>query len=111
MNNLIFTIKNNIVEIHCSKFEETTIENNNAPSKLISVVVNSFLELTFLQLFFSEEKEEMEHLQAYNKKLLSNILPVHVADHFLNIDKNNDVSFTYKLGWMNISVTSVVEFC
>ena len=34
----------------------------------------------------------MEHLQAYNKKLLSNILPVHVADHFLSIDKNNDVS-------------------
>ena len=35
----------------------------------------------------------MEHLQAYNKKLLSNILPVHVADHFLSVDKNNDVSF------------------
>ncbi len=34
----------------------------------------------------------MEHLQAYNKKLLSNILPVHVADHFLRCDKNNDVS-------------------
>ena len=41
--------------------------------------------------FIAEEKEEMEHLQAYNKKLLSNILPVHVADHFLSIDKNNDV--------------------
>ena len=43
-------------------------------------------------VFIAEEKEEMEHLQAYNKKLLSNILPVHVADHFLSIDKNNDVS-------------------
>ena len=43
-------------------------------------------------VFFSEEKEEMEHLQAYNKKLLSNILPVHVAEHFLSVDKNNDVS-------------------
>ena len=41
----------------------------------------------------SEEKEEMEHLQAYNKKLLSNILPAHVADHFLRSgDKRNDVS-------------------
>lgn len=39
----------------------------------------------------SEEKEEMEHLQAYNKKLLSNILPVHVAEHFLSVEKNNDV--------------------
>ena len=42
----------------------------------------------------TEEKEEMEHLQAYNKKLLSNILPVHVADHFLSgVIKNNDVRF------------------
>lgn len=32
----------------------------------------------------------MEHLEAYNKKLLANILPVHVAEHFLNSD-NNDV--------------------
>ena len=40
----------------------------------------------------SEEKEEMEHLQAYNKKLLSNILPVHVAEFFMSGDKNDDVS-------------------
>lgn len=33
----------------------------------------------------------MEHLEAYNRKLLANILPVHVAEHFLNGDKNNDV--------------------
>lgn len=45
-----------------------------------------------IKFFFSEEKEEMEHLQAYNKKLLSNILPVHVAEHFLSVEKNNDVS-------------------
>lgn len=32
----------------------------------------------------------MEHLQAYNKKLLSNILPVHVAEFFMSGDKNND---------------------
>lgn len=40
--------------------------------------------------YFSEEKEDMEHLEAYNKKLLANILPVHVAEHFLN-SENNDV--------------------
>lgn len=34
----------------------------------------------------------MEHLEAYNRKLLANILPVHVAEHFLNSDKNNDVT-------------------
>ena len=47
--------------------------------------------LTLLFLYISEEKEEMEHLQAYNKKLLSNILPAHVAEHFLSGDKRNDV--------------------
>lgn len=26
----------------------------------------------------------MEHLEAYNRKLLANILPVHVAEHFLS---------------------------
>ena len=31
-------------------------------------------------------------MQAYNKKLLSNILPVHVAEFFMSGDKNNDVS-------------------
>nr|XP_029726102.1 adenylate cyclase type 5 isoform X1 [Aedes albopictus] len=36
----------------------------------------------------TEEKEDMEHLQAYNRKLLANILPVHVADHFLRREKN-----------------------
>lgn len=39
----------------------------------------------------TEEKEDMEHLQAYNRKLLANILPVHVAEHFLSRDKNIDV--------------------
>lgn len=34
----------------------------------------------------------MEHLQAYNRKLLANILPVHVAEHFMNMDKHTDVS-------------------
>lgn len=49
--------------------------------------------LDFLwKLQATEEKEEMEHLQAYNKKLLSNILPVHVAEFFMSGDKNNDVS-------------------
>jgi len=34
----------------------------------------------------------MEHLEAYNRKLLANILPVHVAEHFLTLDKPVDVS-------------------
>ena len=42
----------------------------------------------------TEEKEEMEHLQAYNRKLLANILPVHVADYFMSGEKG-DVSHCY----------------
>jgi len=37
----------------------------------------------------------MEHLEAYNRKLLANILPVHVAEHFLTLDKPVDVSVEY----------------
>lgn len=40
----------------------------------------------------------MEHLEAYNRKLLANILPEHVAQHFLRSDKNIDVRYpTIKL--------------
>ncbi|CAG2057308.1 unnamed protein product [Timema podura] len=49
--------------------------------------------LDFLwKLQATEEKEDMEHLQAYNRKLLANILPVHVAEHFLSSDKNADLA-------------------
>ena len=49
----------------------------------------------------------MEHLQAYNKKLLSNILPVHVADFFMSGDKNNDVSEKQDQKW---SIVAIVNF-
>lgn len=44
------------------------------------------------QCVTTEEKEEIEHLQAYNRKLIANILPEHVAEHFLSLDKAPDVS-------------------
>lgn len=45
----------------------------------------------------------MEHLQAYNRKLLENILPVHVAEHFLSRDKNIDVRTHKKHDLHNIA--------
>jgi len=67
--------------------------------------------LDFLwKLQATEEKEEMEHLQAYNKKLLSNILPVHVADHFLNIDKNNDDLYHEQCSSVCIIFASIPNF-
>lgn len=52
-------------------------------------------ELLFTSIFkATEEREEMEQLREYNKKLLYNILPDHVAQHFLAQQaKKNDVSF------------------
>lgn len=51
--------------------------------------------LDFLwKLQATEEKEEMEHLKAYNQKLLANILPEHVAAHFLST-VNSDVRTIY----------------
>lgn len=40
----------------------------------------------------SDEKEETDRMEEYNHKLLSNILPEHVAQHFLKNEKNIDVS-------------------
>lgn len=48
--------------------------------------------LDFLwKLQATEEKEEMEHLKAYNQKLLANILPEHEAAYFRST-VNSDVS-------------------
>ena len=46
----------------------------------------------------------MEHLQAYNRKLLANILPVHVAEHFMSMDKHTDVSLRYLISIIIIVV-------
>jgi len=67
--------------------------------------------LDFLwKLQASEEKEETEQLQAYNKKLLSNILPVHVADHFLSCDKNNDDLYHEQCSSVCIIFASIPNF-
>jgi len=59
--------------------------------KILMYIVYQY-RLDFLwKLQATEEKEEMEHLKAYNQKLLANILPEHVAAHFLST-VNSDVS-------------------
>merc|ERR1719411_665498 len=67
--------------------------------------------LDFLwKLQATEEKEEMEHLQAYNKKLLSNILPVHVAEYFMSGDKNNDDLYHEQCSSVCIIFASIPNF-
>ena len=41
----------------------------------------------------TEEKEEMESLRAYNLRLLANILPLNVAEHFLKTQFKKDEVF------------------
>lgn len=58
----------------------------------------------------TEEKEDMEHLEAYNRKLLANILPVHVAEHFLSGEKNNDELYHEQCDFVCIMFASIPNF-
>ncbi|KAI4464613.1 adenylate cyclase type 1 [Holotrichia oblita] len=52
----------------------------------------------------------MEHLEAYNRKLLDNILPAHVAEHFLSSDKNNDDLYHEQCDFVCIMFASIPNF-
>ncbi|XP_063987418.1 adenylate cyclase type 6 isoform X2 [Diachasmimorpha longicaudata] len=66
--------------------------------------------LDFLwKLQATEEKEEMEHLKAYNQKLLANILPEHVATHFLSTF-NTDELYHEQCDFVCIMFASIPNF-
>ncbi|XP_055328638.1 adenylate cyclase type 5-like [Paramacrobiotus metropolitanus] len=53
--------------------------------------IESMLRLDFLwKMQANEERDEMEKLQAYNKTLVLNILPAHVAAHFMQSERKNE---------------------
>lgn len=52
----------------------------------------------------------MENLQAYNRKLLANILPVHVADHFLRRDKNMDEIYHEQCEYVCVMFATIPNF-
>ncbi|XP_048488772.1 adenylate cyclase type 6 isoform X2 [Plutella xylostella] len=58
----------------------------------------------------NEEKEDMEHLEAYNRKLLANILPEHVAQHFLNSEKNIDELYHEQCESVCVMFASIPNF-
>ncbi|KAM3956898.1 LOW QUALITY PROTEIN: adenylate cyclase type 6 [Aphomia sociella] len=58
----------------------------------------------------NNEKEEMEHLEAYNRKLLANILPEHVAQHFLGSDKNIDELYHEQCESVCVMFASIPNF-
>ncbi|CAM1322003.1 ADCY5 (predicted) [Pycnogonum litorale] len=73
--------------------------------------VESTSRLDFLwKLQATEEKEEIENLQAYNRRLLENILPVHVAEHFLSMDRNNEDLYHEQCDSACIMFASITNF-
>ncbi|XP_057319497.1 adenylate cyclase type 5 isoform X2 [Microplitis mediator] len=67
--------------------------------------------LDFLwKLQATEEKEEMEHLKAYNQKLLANILPEHVAAYFLRTVNSADELYHEQCDFVCIMFASIPNF-
>ncbi|XP_039764165.1 adenylate cyclase type 5-like isoform X2 [Pararge aegeria] len=78
---------------------------------LLSHQAESTYRLDFIwKLQAQEEKEDMEHLEAYNKKLLGNILPEHVAQHFLRNDKNSDELYHEQCESVCVMFASIPNF-
>ncbi|XP_022648435.1 adenylate cyclase type 6-like isoform X2 [Varroa destructor] len=57
-----------------------------------------------------QEKNEMADLQAYNRKLLSNILPVHIAEYFLSSDHSNEDLYHEQLDNVAVMFASIPNF-
>lgn len=58
----------------------------------------------------TNEKEEMEELQAYNRRLLHNILPKDVAAHFLARERRNDELYYQSCECVAVMFASISNF-
>ncbi|XP_043939737.1 adenylate cyclase type 6 [Protopterus annectens] len=73
--------------------------------------VESTARLDFLwKLQATEEKEDMEELQAYNRRLLHNILPKDVAAHFLARERRNDELYYQSCECVAVMFASISNF-
>ena len=62
------------------------------------------VEVTMLQVQTQEETEEKKTLQEVNHILLKNILPEHVADHFIQFGQSDDTVRSIHYCILNISL-------
>uniref|UniRef100_A0A8C2K2F1 adenylate cyclase n=1 Tax=Cyprinus carpio TaxID=7962 RepID=A0A8C2K2F1_CYPCA len=76
-------------------------------STFLLFVASSFI-LLYSQA--TEEKEEMEELQAYNRRLLHNILPKDVAAHFLARERRNDELYYQSCECVAVMFASISNF-
>ncbi|XP_074082154.1 adenylate cyclase type 6 isoform X1 [Macrotis lagotis] len=73
--------------------------------------VESTARLDFLwKLQATGEKEDMEKLQAYNRRLLHNILPKDVAAHFLARERRNDELYYQSCECVAVMFASIANF-
>uniref|UniRef100_A0A8C5QT78 adenylate cyclase n=1 Tax=Leptobrachium leishanense TaxID=445787 RepID=A0A8C5QT78_9ANUR len=63
-----------------------------------------------LDFLWKLQKEEMEELQAYNRRLLHNILPKDVAAHFLARERRNDELYYQSCECVAVMFASISNF-
>uniref|UniRef100_A0A8C8HZ99 Adenylate cyclase type 6 n=1 Tax=Oncorhynchus tshawytscha TaxID=74940 RepID=A0A8C8HZ99_ONCTS len=76
----------------------------------VTLFDNADLLLTATGLLTNQEKEEMEELQAYNRRLLHNILPKDVAAHFLTRERRNDELYYQSCECVAVMFASISNF-
>ncbi|KAJ8796662.1 hypothetical protein J1605_017765 [Eschrichtius robustus] len=80
----------------------------------LQVATSGYLHLLALRVASgpgaTEEKEEMEELQAYNRRLLHNILPKDVAAHFLARERRNDELYYQSCECVAVMFASIANF-
>uniref|UniRef100_A0A4W6EXZ1 Adenylate cyclase type 6 n=1 Tax=Lates calcarifer TaxID=8187 RepID=A0A4W6EXZ1_LATCA len=109
----------------CSVFLQISICDARSPEIMTPVILTVFVlalylhaqqvestaRLDFLwKLQATEEKEEMEELQAYNRRLLHNILPKDVAAHFLARERRNDELYYQSCECVAVMFASISNF-
>ncbi|KAF6737588.1 Adenylate cyclase type 8 [Oryzias melastigma] len=91
--------------------------NNKTQASVLHIAVSSALQweatarLDFLwRLQAQQEVEDMRELREHNESLLHNILPVHVAQHFLERNKNDQELYSQSYDEVGVMFASVAGF-
>ncbi|MEQ2187312.1 hypothetical protein GOODEAATRI_003411, partial [Goodea atripinnis] len=96
---------------HSSCAEDALICSFPEVSSIGKLFLMLFIELLYLLIMeATEEKEEMEELQAYNRRLLHNILPKDVAAHFLQRERRNDELYYQSCECVAVMFASISNF-
>ncbi|XP_030050560.1 adenylate cyclase type 6 [Microcaecilia unicolor] len=105
---------NNLSPLNQTESHEECLAGGKVALKYMTPVilmVESTARLDFLwKLQATGEKEDMEELQAYNRRLLHNILPKDVAAHFLARERRNDELYYQSCECVAVMFASISNF-